>query len=29
MTTCTECGYSWIAKYEELDAPLLITKASW
>ena len=28
MTTCTECGYSWIATYEELEAPLLITKAS-
>ena len=28
MTACTECGYSWIAKYEELEAPLLVTKAS-
>jgi len=29
MTTCGECGYSWISKYEELETPLLITKASW
>ena len=28
MTTCGECGYSWIAKFEELDTPLLVTKAS-
>jgi hypothetical protein len=28
MTTCGECGYSWISKYEELETPLLITKAS-
>jgi uncharacterized Zn finger protein len=28
MTTCTECGYSWISTYEELEVPLLITKAS-
>ncbi len=28
MTTCSECGYSWIATYEELEIPLLITKAS-
>ena len=28
MTTCGECGYSWISKYEELETPLLINKAS-
>jgi hypothetical protein len=28
MTTCSECGYSWISKYEELETPLLINKAS-
>ena len=28
MTLCNECGYSWIATFEELATPLLITKAS-
>jgi hypothetical protein len=28
MTSCAECGYSWIAKFEDLAAPLRITKAS-
>jgi uncharacterized Zn finger protein len=28
MTSCTECGYSWIAKFEDLKAPFTITIAS-
>ena len=28
ITACAECGYTWIAKYDELKSEVTITKAS-
>ncbi len=28
MTACSECGYTWVAKYDELTPEVTITKAS-
>ena len=28
MTSCSECGFTWIAKYEELTTEVIITQAS-
>jgi uncharacterized Zn finger protein len=28
MTLCAECGYSWIATYEDISASAIETKAS-
>jgi len=28
MTACSECGYTWVAKYAELTPEITITQAS-
>ena len=28
MTACSECGYTWVATYDELTPEINITKAS-
>jgi hypothetical protein len=28
MTACSECGFTWMAKYEELNSEVTITRAS-
>jgi uncharacterized Zn finger protein len=28
MTACSECGYMWVAKYDELTPDVTITQAS-